>query len=150
MEAALFACATLQNSILINNTDTEIIAQKRCNGINCVKTKNTTVPFFFFFPYLLLNLITSFWHILFQDQHLDSAKPGQTIDSLFLFVCAKPPKFTSILPTVTGSKTHLQQPASFPRLSRTKTIIVMAPLMHTSFTQSFYSGKSTVVKTFYL
>lgn len=49
MEAALFACATLQNSILINNTDTEIIAQKRCNGINCVKTKNTTVPFFFFF-----------------------------------------------------------------------------------------------------
>lgn len=146
MEAALFACATLQNSILINNTDTEIIAQKRCNGINCFKTKNITVPFFF-------SLFAAKPHRIILTHSLSRpapwpCKPGETIDSLFLFVCAKPPKVTSILPTVTGSKTQLQQPASFPRLSRTKTIIVMAPLMHTSFTQSFYSGKSTVVKMF--
>lgn len=93
---------------------------------------------------LLINLITLFWHIVWQDQH--PKKPGKT-DPLFQIWCEKSPKI-QILPITTWSRTHLQHPAPFPRLSMTKTIHVMAPLMLTSFTQLFYGEKRLQWKHF--
>lgn len=93
---------------------------------------------------LLLNCNTLFWHIVWQDHH---PKIPRKTDSWFHIWCEKSPQIQN-LPIVTWSRTHLQNPASFPRLSMAKTINVMAPLMLSSFTQLFYSAKRLLWKHF--
>lgn len=107
-EAAFSAWATWQNSILIKNTDTVIIAQKG------VMQSTGLIPeiqqfLFLIFPFFIYCWTSSHHFDMFfaKTSTLTLQNQEKTIDSFFLFLLCNPPK-SHILPIAAWSKTHLQ------------------------------------------
>lgn len=119
---------------------------KRCHEINSFKIRNTIPPYFF--------IADKLHHVCFNTLFgkTTTLKPQEKQVPCFRFDVKKAHKVKTFPlqqdPEHTSNMHHHFPGSALTKL--TKTINVMAPLMLTSFTQLFHSGKKTAVKTFYL